>query len=171
MKNNRIEHLNSDETVLLENHAKMQKANLKRLLYLFIGIAVAGFFITSISTHSWYAGAIAALSWICITGFIFFTSIYPNYLKIKIDLENSQKETITGIINHKIKQSDEHSDDYFFYIGISNTRIKVSIEDYNQFKEGDQIEIHQTIKSKLVLKINSINETQLLLTFFRVLLD
>lgn len=157
MNTTSIENLTSNEVILLKKHIEIQKANLIRIGLIFIGVAIASFFIVSISTNFWYAGLTTSLSWIGVSGLIFFLFIYPNYLKIKSDLTYNQKEIVQGVINHKEKRVDEHGDDYFLYIGINKDGIEISESDYHQLNEGDRIEAHRALHSKIILNINRIN--------------
>ena len=151
--NNRIKELSADELIFFKKKAEKQKKETNQLLLVLVGIIVLFFVATFFMSAR--ENAMKALLVISILYGIAFILINQKNVKIKKDLKNRKKEIITGIIEDKKETRTRNGNAYFFYI--SKAKINVPITEYIQFKEGNHVEIHRAIYSKIVLKINLIH--------------
>ncbi|WP_109830391.1 hypothetical protein [Reichenbachiella versicolor] len=82
---------------------------------------------------------------ILVDGFfvVAFAMIYGSY---KLDLKENEKRIWQGIITHKtytVRSNKDRKSTYTYYFYFGNESRKVTKEVYDDFKEGDFIEIHQ----------------------------
>lgn len=108
-----------------------------------------------------FASPVVAIMVSLLTGGIVMYLLYANAQTQK-DLKSGQKEVLTGILTDKKEIWDKTISSKYFYIDEEEIKLDnaIAISAYYKAEIGQKIVIQRSIKSKTILKIDVLNETE-----------